>query len=281
VRVISSRQSLVPLVELNTGILMPQLGLGVFEMDDAQIQEALLTAFELGYRSIDTAAVYQNEEAVGKAIRASGLDRSELFVTTKLWGTDHAADRSGPALDASLGRLGLEYVDLYLIHWPESERGQYVEAWDGLERLRDAGKTRAIGVCNFLPSHLAELAALGYSTPAVNQVELHPLHQQELTRAYDDAAGIITESWAPLARGRILESETILGIAQELGVTPGQVTIRWHLQSGLVVIPKSQSPARLAENIDVFDFELTADQMAAIATLDEGYLTDPSLLRFQ
>ena len=273
--------SLVPDVELNNGVRMPQLGLGVFEMDDAQIQTAILTAFDLGYRSIDTAAVYQNEEAVGKAIRASGLDRSEIFVTTKLWGTDHARDRSGPALDASLARLGLDYVDLYLIHWPESERGQYVEAWDGLERLLEAERTRAIGVCNFLPSHLGELAALGYSTPAVNQIELHPMHQQQHTRGYDDAAGIITESWAPLARGRILESETIVGIARELGVTPGQVTIRWHLQSGLVVIPKSQSPARLAENFDVFGFALSEDQMSAIAGLDEGYLTDPSLLRFQ
>ncbi len=260
---------------------MPALGLGVYDMTDRETEATVLTALELGYRSIDTAAVYDNEVAVGRGLAASGLPRSDLFVTTKLWGTEHAPPRASAALHASLERLGLDFVDLYLIHWPQSTQGLYVQAWEQLLQLREAGLARDIGVCNFLPRHIEELASAGLPLPAVNQIEIHPFHQQEWIRDFNRSAGISTEAWAPLGRMMVLESPAIVAIANEVGRTPAQVVLRWHLQSGHIVIPKSVSPRRLAENIDVFDFDLTQEQLASIATLDAERMVDPALLRFQ
>jgi len=265
----------VPAITLNNGIEMPQLGFGVFQVPDAETTEAVATALEAGYRSIDTAAVYGNEAGVGRAIAESGIARDELFVTTKLWNTDQGFDAALAACDASLGRLGLDYADLYLIHWPAPARGLYKETWRALERLLQEGRVRAIGVSNFEPEHLEELAATAGVVPAVNQIELHPALQQRQARAANAGRGIATQAWSPLAQGGVLEDPALAAIAARHGRTPAQVVLRWHLQQGRLAIPKSVTPSRIRENLDVFGFGLDAGELAAIDALDRGGRTGP------
>ncbi|WP_328311192.1 aldo/keto reductase [Actinomycetospora sp. NBC_00405] len=252
-------------VVLNNGLRMPQLGFGVSEARDAEA--SVSEALEQGYRSIDTAAVYGNEEGVGRAIAASGIPRDELFVTTKVWrgheGCAHARDCAA----GSLERLGLDFVDLHLVHWPTDVLAESVQTWDGMEQLLAEGRTRAIGVSNFRPGHLRRLLDLGGTVPAVNQIELHPHLQQHELRALHAALGITTEAWSPLGRGAVLDEPTLVAVADRLGRTPAQVVLRWHLQQGTVVIPKSDSPERIAGNHALFDFALTDEDMLAIADL--------------
>jgi len=252
---------------------MPQLGLGVFDMDDETTATIVAAAIDAGYRSIDTAHIYGNEKGVGEGIRRSGIDRSELFVTTKLWVADHATAEA--AAQSSLDALGLDYLDLYLIHWPYSVGGLHREAWQGLEAARESGLTRHIGVSNFSPAQLDDLVALGGAVPAVNQIELHPFNTREADRANHDRLGIITESWSPLARGGVFADATVAAIAANHGVSAARVVLRWHVQHGFVTVPKSANPARLAENLRVFDFSLEADDMAALDALDRGENIEP------
>lgn len=263
--------SQVPSLTLNNGIEMPQLGFGVWQVPDDEATAAVGTAIEAGYRSIDTAAVYGNEEGTGKGIAASGVARDELFVTTKLWNAEQGHDTTLRAFDASLKRLGLDYVDLYLIHWPTPAKGLYVDTFKAFEKILADGGARAIGVSNFLPEHLEVLAGETSVVPAVNQIELHPHLQQAEARALHASRGIVTEAWSPLGQGKgLLEVPTVAAIAHKHGRTPAQVVLRWHLQLGNVVIPKSVTPSRIRENIDVFGFELDDDDLAAFAALDEG-----------
>ncbi len=263
----------VPSIALNDGNPIPQLGFGVYKIGDEQTADAVEFALETGYRHIDTAAFYENERGVGDGVRRSGLDRSDVYVTTKVWWTDNGYDSTLRSFDASLERLGFDYVDLYLIHWPAPRHDLYVDTWRALEKLRAEGRTRSIGVANFHIHHLERLARETAVVPALNQVELHPWLQQRDVRAYDAEAGIVTEAWSPLARGRILDNGPLARIAAKHRVSPAQVVIRWHLQLGNVVIPKSQTPARIRENFDVFGFALDDDDLAVIATLDSGYRT--------
>lgn len=265
----------VPSVLLNTGASMPQVGFGVFLVSPGEAPSVVAAALEAGYRSVDTAAAYGNEEAVGTALRKSGLPREELFVTTKLRNADHGYDRALRAFDASLAALGLDYVDLYLIHWPQPARGLYVETWRALERVHAEGRARAIGVSNFLVPHLERLLAECDVVPAVNQIELHPGLQQGELRAFHAEHGILTEAWSPLAKGEVLGEPAIVRAARKHGRTPAQVVLRWHLQLGNVVIPKSVSPERLRENIDLFSFELDEEDLAEIAKLDTGTRIGP------
>jgi 2,5-diketo-D-gluconate reductase A len=267
--------TLAPSLQLNDGRSIPQVGLGVYKVADSATDALVAGAIEAGYRHIDTATLYRNERGVGAGVRASGVPREELFVTTKVWNTDQGRDATLRAFDTSLGELGFDYVDLYLIHWPVPSEGRFVETWRALEELRADGRARSIGVSNFEPHHLDELLRETGTVPAVNQVELHPWLQQPAVREYDDAHGIVTESWSPLARGRIADEPTLDRIAAKHGKTPAQVTIRWHLQLGAVVIPKSSSLERVRENFDVFGFELDADDLAAIGSLEEGFRTGP------
>ena len=252
---------------------IPQFGLGVFQVPPAQTFENVTRAIELGYRHIDTAKAYGNEAQVGAAVHASGLSREAFFITTKLWNSDQG-DALG-ALKASLGRLEMEHVDLYLIHWPAPGKDRYVEAWRALIEAREQGLARAIGVSNFQASHLRRIVDETGVTPAVNQIELHPyLTQHGLRREHADR-GIVTEAWSPLAQGMVLDDPVITSIAAEHGRSPGQVVLRWHLQLGNVVFPKSVTPSRLEENIDIFDFELSADELDRIEALDRGHRTGP------
>ncbi|GGQ80908.1 aldo/keto reductase [Kitasatospora griseola] len=265
----------VPTVTLNNGVEMPQLGFGVFQVPDEETTAAVAAALESGYRSIDTAAIYGNERGVGKALAASGLPREELFVTTKLWNADQGYDATLRAFDASLDKLGLETVDLYLIHWPTPARDLYLDSWRAVERLAADGRIRAAGVSNFQPAHLTRLIENGGLVPAVNQVELHPGLQQSELRAFHAAHGIATEAWSPLAQGAVLNDPAITAIAERTGKSAAQAVLRWHLQLGNLVIPKSVTPARIRQNLDVFDFTLTDDEMAAIAATDRGLRTGP------
>ncbi|MEU4275890.1 aldo/keto reductase [Streptomyces tanashiensis] len=265
----------VPTVTLNNSVEIPQLGFGVFQVADDETTAAVTAALEAGYRSIDTAAVYGNEAGVGRALSASGLAREDLFVTTKLWNADQGYDATLRAFDDSLAKLGLEYVDLYLIHWPTPARDLYRESWRALERLADEGRIRAAGVSNFQPEHLRRLMDGAALTPAVNQIELHPALQQSELRAFHGEHRIATEAWSPLAQGAVLDDPAIGAIAAAHGKSPAQVVIRWHLQLGNVVIPKSVTPARIRANADVFDFVLTDEEMAAVAGLDRGLRTGP------
>ncbi|MPV36076.1 aldo/keto reductase [Georgenia subflava] len=260
----------VPTIELNTGAQIPQVGIGTFQVDPATTGDVVRTALEAGYRSIDTAARYLNEAGVGRAIAESGLARQDLFVATKLANTDQGFDSTLRAFDDSSTELGLDAVDLYLIHWPCPARGESANSWRAMERLRDEGRIAAVGVSNFLAHHLAELMDGSSTVPAVNQVELHPYLQQRELREFHAAHGIVTEAWSPLAQGAVLADPAIVGIAERLGRSPAQVVLRWHVQLGNVVIPKSVTPGRQAENIALFDFALTEDDMALIATLDRG-----------
>lgn len=261
----------VPTLPLNSGTSIPQLGLGTWPLDDHQVERTIVEAVAIGYRHIDTAVKYGNEVGVGLGVKRSGVDREDLFVTTKLDGTYQGADRAVDGLDGSLARLGLDYVDLLLIHWPLPARDEFVSTWETFIRLRDAGKARAIGVSNFKPAHIDRLIAETGVTPAVNQIQLSPAIQRREQRAYDTEHGIVTESWSPLgAGGDLLRSPVLAEIAEKHEKTAGQVVLRWHLQNGLVAIPKSSNAQRLAENLDVFGFELDATELAAIDTLDEG-----------
>ncbi|MDX3239895.1 aldo/keto reductase [Streptomyces sp. ME03-5709C] len=263
--------SKVPDITLNNGATMPQLGFGVWQVPDDEATAAVATALEAGYRSIDTAALYQNESGTGRAIAASGIPREELFVTTKLWNTDQGHDNALRAFDTSLRKLDLDYVDLYLIHWPTPARGLYLETWRALEKIHADGRARAIGVSNFPVAQLQHLLDEGGVVPAVNQVELHPHLPQGELRAFHAGHGIATEAWSPLGQGRgLLDEPALAAVAGKHGRTPAQVVLRWHLQLGNVVIPKSVTPERIRENIDVFGFELDAEDLAAIDALDNG-----------
>ncbi|MFD8387295.1 aldo/keto reductase [Streptomyces sp. NPDC059679] len=265
----------VPTVTLNNGVEIPQLGFGVFQVPDAETAAAVTTALETGYRSVDTASIYGNESGVGKALAGSGIARGELFITTKLWNADQGYDATLRAFDASLDKLGLDYVDLYLIHWPTPARDLYRESWKAIEKLAADGRIRAAGVSNFQPAHLRRLLEGADLVPVVNQVELHPGLQQSELRALHADLDIATEAWSPLAQGAVLGDETITTIAAQHGKSPAQVVLRWHLQLGCIVIPKSVTPARIRENLDVFDFALSDDEMAAITALDRGLRTGP------
>jgi 2,5-diketo-D-gluconate reductase A len=252
---------------------IPQFGVGVFQVPPEKTVANVTAAIDAGYRHIDTAAAYGNEAEVGEAVRACGLDRDELFVTTKLWNDEQGEARR--ALETSLQRLGLDYVDLYLIHWPAPARERYVEAWQVLIEAQEAGLARAIGVSNFQPDHLRRIVEETGVTPAVNQIELHPYLAQAGLRREHAERGIVTEAWSPLAKGMATEEETVREIASAHGKTPAQVVLRWHIQLGNVVFPKSMSPERLRENIDIFDFELSGDEMERIEALDRGERTGP------
>ncbi|HEV3045763.1 MAG TPA: aldo/keto reductase [Solirubrobacteraceae bacterium] len=265
----------IPTISLGEGVEIPQLGFGVFQVPPADTAAAVERALAAGYRHIDTAAAYRNERGVGEAVRASGLERDAVFVTTKCWNDDQGYEQAKAALAASLERLGVERVDLYLIHWPVPAHDRYADTWRAFVELHEQGLARAIGVSNFKPAHLRRAIEETGVTPAINQVELHPYLQQPELREEHRRLGIVTEAWSPLAQGAVLDDPTIVRIAAEHGRTPGQVVIRWHLQLGNVVIPKSVTPARILENIDVFGFELSDEDMRAIAGLDRGERTGP------
>lgn len=261
----------VPQITLNNGVQIPQLGLGVWQTKNGdEVVSAIHAAIDSGYRMIDTAALYANEEGVGKAIRTASVPREELFVTTKLWNNDHGHDAALKAFDESLKRLGLDYIDMYLIHWPVPELDIYVETWQALEEIYASGRVKAIGVCNFNPEHLDKLLESAKIVPAVNQIELHPRLQQAELRDYCSDKGIHVESWSPIGGtgGDLLQDETLVAIAKKYGKSTAQIVIRWHLQLGLIVIPKSVHAQRIQQNIDVFDFELDNDDIAIIANLN-------------
>jgi 2,5-diketo-D-gluconate reductase A len=268
-----------PVLPLHDGRSIPQLGLGVYKVDDAKAESLVAGAIELGYRHIDTATLYENERGVGEGMRASGVAREDLFVTTKVWNDRHGFEETQRAFDESIDKLGLDYVDLYLIHWPAPRQNKYVDAWRALVKLQEEGRVRSIGVSNFKPHHIRRLADVSDVLPVINQVELHPWLPQSEVREFDASLNILTESWSPLARGRVLDNEILDGIADKHGKTPAQVVLRWHVQLGLVVIPKSNSLARVEENSQVFDFELDVVDLAAIASLETGERTgmDPDL----
>ncbi|MEU4842811.1 aldo/keto reductase [Nocardia testacea] len=272
----------VPPIVLNDGSLIPQLGFGVFQVPADQVFDTVTAALDAGYRSIDTAAIYENEEGTGRAIRQFGLPRDEVFVTTKLWNAEQGYDSTLRAFDESLKRLGLDYLDLYLIHWPVPAADRFVDTFRAFQRLKADGRVRSIGVSNFRIPDLERVIAETGETPSVNQIELHPRLTQPELREYHAEHAIATEAWSPLGQGTVLDDPVITRIAGEVGRTPAQVIIRWHLQLGNVVIPKSVTPARIAENFDVFGFELSADQMQAISALNSGSRTgaDPETFAF-
>ncbi|MCU1439211.1 MAG: aldo/keto reductase [Rhodoglobus sp.] len=262
----------VPHITLNDGFTIPQLGFGVFRVEPEETERIVSDALEVGYRHIDTAAIYGNEIGVGRAIAASGIPRDELYITTKLWNSDQGTQSAFDAVDLSLEKLQLERVDLYLIHWPVPKRDLYLESWLALEQIRENGKTTSIGVSNFQIEHLERVIAGSSTVPAVDQIELHPAFPQLPLRTFARGTGIAIEAWGPLGQGKydLFSMAPIAEAAAELGKTPAQVVIRWHLQSGIIVFPKSNSRARMAENFDVFDFELSAAQISAIDALDEN-----------
>jgi 2,5-diketo-D-gluconate reductase A len=271
----------IPDFTLNNGVPMPQLGLGVFQVPDDEAEKSVAVALREGYRSIDTARAYNNEEGTARALHSSGIPREELFVTTKLWNGDHGYDSTLRAFDASLGRLRLDYLDLYLIHWPMPSHDKYLDTWKAFEKLYADGRIRTIGVSNFLPEHLTRLMDATEVVPAVNQVELHPYLPQAELRAFHAEHGIATEAWSPLGQGKgLLDEPALAPIAAKHDKTPAQVVLRWHLQLGNIVIPKSVTPSRIAENLQVFDFELDTDDLTAIAGLDSGTRIGPDPATF-
>lgn len=264
-----------PLITLNDGNSIPALGFGVFQIPPADTEQAVSTALQAGYRHIDTAAAYRNERQTGRAVASSGVPRDELYLVTKLWNADQGYDSTLAAFDASMDRLGLEYLDLYLVHWPLAQQGKFVDTFKAFAYLRDQGRIRSIGVSNFEPEHLDILIESTGIVPAVNQIELHPRLQQSALREVHARLGIATEAWSPLGQGSLLDHPTITEVAQACGRTPAQVLIRWHIQLGNIVIPKSVNPERIASNFDVFDFELSSEDMASISSLDDGNRLGP------
>jgi 2,5-diketo-D-gluconate reductase A len=264
-----------PAVTLHDGVEIPQLGFGVFQVPPEDTQRVVEEALDAGYRHIDTAAAYRNERGVGAAIAASGIPRDEIFVTTKLWNSQQGFESTLGAFERSLGRLGLDRVDLYLIHWPVPTEGRFVDTWRAFERIHAEGRSRTIGVSNFRVEDLERLEREAETLPTVNQIELHPHFPQADLRAWHREHGIATEAWSPLAQGEMLANETIDAVATRHGKTPAQAILRWHLQLGNVVIPKSVTPRRIRENFDVFDFELSDDDFTEIAALDVGKRIGP------
>ncbi|HKA67176.1 MAG TPA: aldo/keto reductase [Solirubrobacterales bacterium] len=270
----------IPTVSLHDGVEIPQLGFGVFQVPPEETQEVVEEALAAGYRHIDTAAAYRNEAGVGAAIAAAGLGRDDVFVTTKLWNSEQGYDSTLRAFDKSLERLGMDHADLYLIHWPVPAKDRYLDTWRAFERIWEEGRSRSIGVSNFRVEDLERLKREAERLPTVNQIELHPRLQQAELRAWHADHGIATEAWSPLAQGALLSEDTIETIAAHHEKTPAQTILRWHLQLGNVVIPKSVTPERIRENIEIFDFELSEDDMAAIARLDAGERTGPDPSNF-
>jgi 2,5-diketo-D-gluconate reductase A len=264
--------SAVPSTHLNDGHSIPQLGFGVFQIPPEETTDAVRAALEVGYRHIDTAEMYGNEREVGQAVRDFGIDRADVYVTSKLNNGAHAPDDARSAFDGTLEALGFDYLDLFLIHWPLPTLydGDYVSTWRVLEELRGEGRARSIGVSNFQVEHLERLAAEADVVPAVNQIELHPYFLNAEVRAYDEAHGIATQAWSPIAQGEVLDDPVITAIAERVGRTPAQVVLHWHIQRGNIVFPKSTTPARIAENFEIFDFELEPGDLAQIDGLDQG-----------
>ncbi|RXM50220.1 MULTISPECIES: aldo/keto reductase [unclassified Chryseobacterium] len=259
-----------PVVTLNNGVDIPALGFGVWQMEDLkECENAVVKAIQTGYRMIDTAAIYQNETAVGAAVKNSGVDRDELFITSKVWVQDHGYEKAKSAFQRTLNRLQMDYLDMYLIHWPY---GDFIGTWKALEELYQEGKIKAIGVCNFTIEKLEELKANSTILPVINQIELHPVFQQKELQVYDRDNNIVTQPWSPLGNGNVnlLNNADLKAIADKYGKTVAQVILRWHLQEGFVVIPKSVTPSRIEENFNVFDFELTEDEMNTVRSLDTG-----------
>ena len=265
----TNSESSVPLVTLNDGNTIPQLGFGVFKVDPDKTSRIVKDAFEVGYRHIDTAKIYGNEEGVGHAIKTSGIDRDELFITTKLWNADQGYESGLEAFEKSLGRLQLEYVDLYLIHWPAPANDNYVDAWKALEKIRESGRAKSIGVSNFTVEHLTRLLEETDVVPAVNQIELHPEFQQREITAFGREHGIATEAWSPLAQGALLKEPNVQEIAEAHGKSLAQVILRWHIQQGNIIFPKSNNRERIEENFQIFDFELSDDEQASITALEK------------
>lgn len=257
-------------ITLNDGARIPQVGLGVWQTPNDEAAPAVKAALSAGYRHVDTAAVYENEEGVGEGIRQSGIDRPDIFLTTKLWNTEQGYDQTLKAFDASLKRLGTDYVDLYLIHWPSAHRGLFVDTWKAFVKLKEEGRAKSIGVSNFYPEHIEKIVAETGVVPVINQIELHPDFQQREARAFHEKHGIATQSWSPLGQGKLLGHPAITDIAAKLGRTPAQVIIRWHIDNGLVVIPKSVTPSRINENFKVFDFKLSAEDRDTLNGLDDA-----------
>ncbi|MEO5609314.1 MAG: aldo/keto reductase [Ornithinibacter sp.] len=258
-------------------VMIPTIGFGVWQVPDEEVDAAVATALEVGYRHVDTARLYHNERGVGRALAASAVPREDVFVTTKVWNDDHGRDKTLAAFDASMERLGLDTLDLFLIHWPAPGQDRFVETWRALQQLRDDGRVRAIGTCNFHAEHLQRLHDETGEWPSINQVELHPYLQQAPLRAFHEQRGIVTESWSPLASGKkVLDDSVIASIAAAHDATPAQVVIAWHLALGLVVLPKSVTPSRIAENLAAAELELTAADVEAIAGLDRGFRTGPN-----
>lgn len=268
-----------PVLVQNDGFPIPQIGLGIYGPDDNEAADAVVNALATGFRSIDTAAFYLNEAGVGEGLRRSGIPREEVHVTTKVWGDDHGYDEALAAFDRSLSSLGLEYVDLYLIHWPLPAKDRYVETWRALERILRDGRAKSIGVSNFQPHHLERLFADSEIRPVVNQFELHPGFQNEAVREFNAEQGILTQAWSPLGRGRVFENADLIKIAQKHSRSVAQIVIRWHVELGNVVIPKSVTPERMKENLNVFDFALDEDDHKTIRNLETGARTgdDPDL----
>ena len=264
--------TLAPLIELNDGHFIPQLGLGTWPLDDDQAATAVVQALEAGYRHIDTAVKYGNERGVGNGIRAGGVDRGELFITTKLDGQFQGEEKAAEGLEGSLRRMGLDYVDLLLIHWPLPARDDYVSTWRTFERLQSEGKVRSLGVSNFKPAHLERLMAETDVVPAVNQIQLSPAITRSAEREFHREHGIVTESYSPLggSGADLLSAPILTQLGEKHGKTPGQLVLRWHIQQGLVTIPKTANPDRMSENMDVFDFTLDPQDLAELAILDDG-----------
>jgi 2,5-diketo-D-gluconate reductase A len=265
----------VPTITLNNGVVIPQLGFGVFQITPDDTKQATLDALEVGYRHIDTAEMYGNEKQVGEAVAASGLDRSEIFVTSKLNNGFHARDAALAAFDGTLEALGFDYLDLFLIHWPLPTISDFVETWKAMQEIYESGRVKAIGVSNFQAAHLQRLFDQTSIVPAVNQIEVHPYLAQDTLRAFDAAHGIATEAWSPIAQGKVLGDEVIVSIAEKVGKTPAQVTLRWHIQRGDIVFPKSVTRSRVEENFAIFDFELADDDIKSITELDRNERTGP------
>ena len=265
----------VPTITLNNGVVIPQLGFGVYQITPDDTRQATLDALEVGYRHIDTAEMYGNEKQVGEAVAASGLSRSEVVVTSKLNNGFHARDAALRAFDETLDALGFDYLDLFLIHWPLPSIGDFVETWKAMQEISESGRVKAIGVSNFQETHLQRLFDETSIVPAVNQIEVHPYLVQDTLRAFGAAHGIVTEAWSPIAQGKVLADEVIVSIAEKVDKTPAQVTLRWHIQRGDIVFPKSVTRSRVEENFAIFDFELSDDDMRSITELDRNERTGP------